>query len=66
MKTFTCEILIMNRADRRREVRLFFHHDFHISSLDLGDTAYYEPERRAVYHYKGPRWVLINTAAPGK
>src|SRR5206468_875213 len=30
------------------------------------DTAYYEPERRAVYHYKGPRWFLINTATPGK
>jgi len=60
------EIRVTNRGESRREVRLFFHHDFHISSHDLGDTAYYEPERRAVYHYKGPRWFLINTAAPGK
>lgn len=57
---------INNLADRAREVRLFFHHDLHISSHEVGDTAYYEPERRAVYHYKGPRWFLINGATPGK
>lgn len=57
---------VRNDSDRDREVRLFFHHDFHISSHELGDTAYYEPERRAVLHYKGPRWFLINTATPGR
>jgi GH15 family glucan-1,4-alpha-glucosidase len=57
---------VNNPADREREVRLFFHHDFHISSHALGDTAYYEPERRAVYHYKGPHWFVINVATPGK
>ncbi|MBI4401476.1 MAG: glycoside hydrolase family 15 protein [Nitrospirae bacterium] len=55
-----------NPTDRARDVRLFFHHDLHISSHEVGDTAYYEPERRAVYHYKGPRWFLINAATPGK
>ncbi|NGZ60710.1 MAG: glycoside hydrolase family 15, partial [Nitrospira sp. LK265] len=59
-------IEVRNAADRAREVRLFFHHDFHISGHELGDTAYYEPERRAIYHYKGPRWFLINAAVPGK
>jgi glucoamylase len=45
-----------------REVRLFFCHDFHIYGIDLGDTAYYEPERRAVFHYKGERWFMIDAA----
>lgn len=44
-----------------REVRLFFCQDFHIYGIDLGDTAYYEPERRAVFHYKGTRWFMIDT-----
>lgn len=57
---------VNNPTDRQREVRLFFHHDLSISSHEVGDTAYYEPERRAVYHYKGSRWFLINGAAPGK
>jgi GH15 family glucan-1,4-alpha-glucosidase len=57
---------VNNRLDRERQVRLFFHHDLHIASHEVGDTAYYEPERRAVYHYKGPRWFLVNGATPGK
>jgi glucoamylase len=53
---------VTNRADINREVRIFFHQDFHISGNDIGDTAYYEPERRAVFHYKGARWFMINGA----
>jgi glucoamylase len=45
-----------------RKVRLFFCHDFHILENDVGDTAYYEPERRSVLHYKLGRWFMINTA----
>lgn len=47
-----------------REVRLFFQHDFYISGNEVGDTAYYEPERRALIHYKGARWFLVNGAVP--
>ena len=53
---------IQNLAERESEVRLFFHHDFHIAGHEVGDTAYYEPDRRAVFHYKGTRWFLINGA----
>ncbi|NOZ05934.1 MAG: glycoside hydrolase family 15 protein [Chloroflexi bacterium] len=55
-------ITIHNEADREREVRLFFHHDFHILGNAVGDTAYYEPERRAILHYKRNRWFLISGA----
>ncbi len=53
---------ITNIAEERKEVRLFFHHDFHIAGSALGDTAYYEPQRRAVIHYKGAHWFLVNGA----
>ncbi|MBI3740968.1 MAG: glycoside hydrolase family 15 protein, partial [Chloroflexi bacterium] len=53
---------ITNTSDRAREYIVFFHHDFHISGNEVGDTAYYEPERRAVIHYKAARWFLINGA----
>jgi glucoamylase len=55
-------VAVFNKADRKREIRLFFAHDFHISGTEVGDTAYYEPQRRAVFHYKGKRWFLINAA----
>ncbi len=60
------ENLFLRRFDIRipsgsaREVRLFFHHDFHIDKNEVGDTAYSEPERRALIHYKGLHWFLIN------
>ena len=63
---FFRRVEVTNAAVQDRDVRLFFHHDFHIAGYELGDTAYYEPERRALYHYKGPHWFLINAAVPGK
>ncbi len=54
--------LITNDADHEREIHVFFHQDFHIDGYEVGDTAYYEPDRRAVIHYKGGNWFLINGA----
>ncbi len=59
-------INVTSTARQEIDVRLFFHLDLNISSHEVGDTAYYEPERRSVYHYKGARWFLVNAATPGK
>lgn len=56
------QITVYNDRDHEREVRLFFSHDFHINGTEVGDSAYYEPERKALFHYKGKRWFLMNTA----
>lgn len=53
-------IHINNTTEHRREVRLFLHHDFHISGTDVGDTAFYDPQVEAILHYKGVRYFLIN------
>ncbi len=58
-------IVVQNEADHEREVRLFFNHDFHINGYDVGDSVYYEPERRAVFHYKDWCWFLVNAAREG-
>lgn len=52
--------VVENLTEQPRDVRLFFHHDFHISGNAVGDTAYYKPDLRAVVHYKGPRYFLIS------
>jgi GH15 family glucan-1,4-alpha-glucosidase len=49
-----------------RDVRIFLHHDFRIFGNADGDTAYYEPQRRCVFHYKGRRWFLVNGGIPGE
>lgn len=53
-------VRLTNRSAKPIEVRCFFHHDFHIYENDVGDTAYYEPQRKVVFHYKDLRWFLIN------
>jgi oligosaccharide amylase len=56
------QITIHNDRDQEREIRLFFSHDFHIGGYEVGDSAYYEPQRKSLFHYKGKRWFLINAA----
>ena len=54
------KISLKNLTSREREVRLFFHHDFHILESSTGDTAYYDPDEKAIIHYKGNRYFLIS------
>jgi len=58
-------IQVTNLQDRAREIRLFFHHDFHIRGNEVGDTAFYSPETQALIHYKDDRYFLMNCAVGG-
>jgi glucoamylase len=53
-------IKVQNLSARKREVRLFFHHDFHVSETSSGDTAYFNPEEKALIHYKANRYFLVS------
>ena len=60
------QIQVSNLQDQAREIRLFFHHDFHIRGNEVGDTALYSPETQALIHYKDDRYFLINCAVGGE
>ncbi len=47
------------RADSRA-VRVFFANDFNIDESDIGDTALFDPDLRAIYHYKRNRCFIID------
>jgi glucoamylase len=51
---------VTSESDQPLDLRFFFHHNFNIYENDVGDTAYYEGQRKAVFHYKDLRWFLIN------
>ncbi|MDH5769088.1 MAG: glycoside hydrolase family 15 protein [Nitrospirota bacterium] len=53
-------IVLKNLAQREREFRIFFHHDYHILESSVGDTAYYDPDERAIIHYKQNRYFLMS------
>jgi glucoamylase len=57
---FLRKMVVRNREVREREVRVFFHHDFHILESPGGDTAYYDPDEKALIHYKENRFFLIS------
>lgn len=54
------EIVVENLLPERREVRLFFAHDFNISGNSIGDTAVFDPNSFGVVHYKGSRYFLAS------
>jgi GH15 family glucan-1,4-alpha-glucosidase len=59
------KIILKNLVNREREFRLFFHHDFHILEFRDGDTAYYDPDEKAIIHYKGSRYFLMSGIRDG-
>jgi glucoamylase len=58
---FLRRVRVTNLGDSAREIRLFLHQDFRIYENKVGDTAYFDPDTRAIVHYKKHRYFLINT-----
>lgn len=63
---FMRQIKIKNTWDYKRQIKLFFGHEFEIYESRRGDTAYYDPIQKVVIHYKGRRAFLINTRTSGR
>ena len=60
LDVFLRKVVINNVGGGRREVRVFFSHDFHIYGEDTADTAMYEPTLNSVVHYKRNRYFLVD------
>lgn len=63
---FIRKVTIQNLKDTKREIKLYFNHEFEIYESHRGDTAYYEPQHNIVVHYKGRRVFLINAMVDDK
>lgn len=61
---FLRSVRVVNKAETRREFRVFLHHDFCIYENNVGDTAFFDPATRSLIHYKKHRYFLINTDPP--
>ena len=57
---FIRQITVYNLGDEQRLIKLFFHQKFEIYESYRGDTAYYDPVKHVIIHYKGRRAFLIN------
>jgi GH15 family glucan-1,4-alpha-glucosidase len=57
---FLRHVVVTNLADHTREVRLFFHYDWHIWADIEGNTVFYYPEAKALVAYKISAYFLMN------
>ncbi len=53
-------LTLYNHREYRREVKVFFHHDFYIAGSKTKDTAQYEPELNGILNYRLQRYFLIS------
>jgi GH15 family glucan-1,4-alpha-glucosidase len=53
-------IVIRNRREYPREVKLIFYQDFSIRGIEAGDSAVYDPKTGGVYQYKRGCYILAN------
>ena len=56
---FFRKIVVKNKSDYKRKLRLCFHHDFHLYGDGIGDTALYHPKHDAIIHYKRSSYFMI-------
>lgn len=63
---FIRRVSVTNIADRTREIKLYFGHEFEIYKSHGSDTAYFDPETNALIHYKGHRVFLIGARLDGE
>src|SRR5581483_4746733 len=57
---FLRHVVVTNQADHAREVRLFFHYDWHIWNDAGGNTVFYYPPVRALDAYKQMAYFLMD------
>ncbi|MDQ2886889.1 MAG: hypothetical protein M3Y39_12495 [Chloroflexota bacterium] len=59
---FLRHVLVKNQANTSRNVRLFFHYDWHIWNDVTADTVFYYPVQQALVAYKLSAYFLMNGA----
>ncbi len=63
---FVRKVTVQNQANRKREIRIFFNHQFGMYGIPKGDTAYFDPEDKTIVHYKGRRIAVIGGILDGE
>ena len=56
---FMRKLTVKNKADYQRDVKIYFNQDFHLYGDKQQDTAFYEPEHKAMVHYRKRRYFWV-------
>ena len=54
------KIKIKNLSDKKKDVKVFFYHDFCLYETTTGNTALYHPDLQGIVHYRESVYLLIS------
>lgn len=57
-------IKIKNHSDTARQVRVIHHQAWNMHGMNVGDTAYFDPDVHSIVHYRGQRYILTTFFGP--
>ncbi|MCA9353772.1 glycoside hydrolase family 15 protein [Candidatus Nomurabacteria bacterium] len=63
---FIRKIVIENKFEQKRSIRMFFGQEFEIKESKKGDTAYFDTKSNTIIHYKGRNVFLMNAKTEDK
>lgn len=62
---FVREVRVTNDAKETREIKVYFAHQLEISGTHAADTAYFDPIRHGIVHYKSERAFMMGADIDG-
>lgn len=62
---FLRQIEVINQAQTKRKIKLFYNHQFRMYGTPKQDTAYWDPADNTIVHYKGRRIAVIGGKLKG-
>jgi len=54
------KIKVKNLFSEKRDIKVFFYHDFALNETEVGNTALFHPELNGIVHYKWNTYLLIS------
>lgn len=57
---FIRSVKVVNRNEAHKDIKIFFGQEFAIGEAKMRNTAFYDPTKNAVVHYRGRRVFLVN------
>ncbi|MEX0918709.1 MAG: glycoside hydrolase family 15 protein [Candidatus Paceibacterota bacterium] len=63
---FIRRAIVHNHSEDEREIKVFFYQQFELYESRMAHTAYYDPEHKAIIHYRNKRAFLIGGQLEGR
>jgi len=60
MPVYIRKLKVKNLSSHKKDVKIFFYHDFRLNETTVGNTALYHPDLKGVVHYREATYLFIS------